>query len=326
VLSRDADFAEEPGFVPSERTIPRQILTAEALATLNQRSNLSGFLQLSGHLTILGISGSLWVMNSGAISAGNGWIAFPALVIYGFSLAAMFAPLHECVHRTAFASNRWNDLVAWFAGLLSFYNSTFYRRYHKWHHRYTQIPEKDPELSDPKPENWQEYLLELTGLFWWVGKVRGHLSLAFGKVQEYSFLPESAYAEVIRSIRLQLLVYAAAIVLSISLGHPWAILLYWILPMAIGQPILRFVLLAEHMGCTQDDNPLTNTRTTLTLAPLRFLMWNMPFHGEHHLYPSIPFHALPSAHEHLRTHIAQVIPGYMAVHRGLVAKWDRLKT
>jgi fatty acid desaturase len=326
VLSRDADFAEEPGFVPSERTIPRQILTAEALATLNQRSNLSGFLQLSGHLTILGISGSLWVMNSGAISAGNGWIAFPALVIYGFSLAAMFAPLHECVHRTAFASNRWNDLVAWFAGLLSFYNSTFYRRYHKWHHRYTQIPEKDPELSDPKPENWQEYLLELTGLFWWVGKVRGHLSLAFGKVQEYSFLPESAYAEVIRSIRLQLLVYAAAIVLSISLGHPWVILLYWILPMAIGQTILRFVLLAEHMGCTQDDNPLTNTRTTLTLAPLRFLMWNMPFHGEHHLYPSIPFHALPSAHEHLRTHIAQVIPGYMAVHRGLVAKWDRLKT
>jgi fatty acid desaturase len=325
-MSRDAHSAEEPGFAPSERTIPRQILTAEALTTLNQRSNLSGFLQLSGHLTILGISGFLWVTNSGAIGTGNLWIALPALMIYGFSLAAMFATLHECVHRTAFASNRWNDLVAWIAGLLSFYNSTFYRRYHKWHHRYTQIPGKDPELSDPKPENWQEYLLELSGLSWWVGKVRGHLSLAFGKVQEYPFLPESAYPEVLRSIRLQLLVYAAAIVLSVMLGHPWAILLYWILPMAIGQPILRFILLAEHMGCPQDDNLLTNTRTTLTLFPLRFLMWNMPFHAEHHLYPSIPFHALPSAHEHLRTHIAQVIPGYMAVHRGLVAKWGKLKT
>jgi len=326
VLSRNAHSAEEPSFSPSERTVPRQILTAEALTQLNQRSNLSGFLQLSGHLTILGISGCLWAMNLGAINAGNGWIALPALMIYGFSLAAMFAPLHECVHRTAFASNRWNDLVAWFAGLLSFYNSTFYRRYHKWHHRYTQIPGKDPELSDPKPENWQEYLFELTGVSWWMGKLRGHLRMAFGKVQEYPFLPETAYAEVIRSIRLQLFVYAAAVVLSIALGHPWAILLYWLLPMAIGQPILRFILLAEHMGCPQDDNPLTNTRTTLTLFPLRFLMWNMPFHGEHHLYPSIPFHALPSAHEHLRTHIAQVIPGYIAVHRGLVTPWGKLKT
>jgi fatty acid desaturase len=318
--------AKEPNFSLSVQSAPRQLLTADTLTKLNQRSNLSGFLQLSGHLTILGVSGSLWVINLGAISAGNWWIAFPALVVYGFSLAAMFAPLHECVHRTAFASNRWNDLVAWFAGLLSFYNSTFYRRYHKWHHRYTQIPGKDPELSDPKPENWQEYLFELSGVSWWVGKVRGHLSLAFGKVQEYPFLPESAYAEVIRSIRLQLFVYTAALVLSIALGHPWAILLYWILPMAIGQPILRFVLLAEHMGCTQDDNPLTNTRTTLTLLPLRFLMWNMPFHGEHHLYPSIPFHALPSAHEHLRTRIAEVIPGYIAVHRGLVTKWGNWKT
>jgi hypothetical protein len=44
---------------------------------------------------------------------------------------------------------------------------------------------------------------------------------------------------------------------------------YW---RVVGQPILRFILLAEHTGCTLDDNSLTNTRTTLTLAPLRFLM------------------------------------------------------
>ncbi|MCS6815530.1 MAG: fatty acid desaturase, partial [Cyanobacteria bacterium] len=114
---------------------PRQILTVQQLTALNQRSNRAGILQLAGHLAILGISGYLWGTNHSA-----GWIAVPAIVVYGFSLAAMFAALHECVHRTAFASQRWNDIVAWLAGLLSFYNSTFYRRYHKWHHRYTQIP------------------------------------------------------------------------------------------------------------------------------------------------------------------------------------------
>ena len=41
-----------------------------------------------------------------------------------------------------------NDLVGWIAGVLSFYNSTFYRHFHAWHHRYTQ--ERDPELMNPK--------------------------------------------------------------------------------------------------------------------------------------------------------------------------------
>ncbi len=310
---------EEMDALSPQPTNPRQVLAVAELTVLNRRSNLYGFLQLTGHLMILGSSGYLW-----ATTQGTWWVALPALVIYGFSLAAMFAPLHECVHRTAFAHNRISDGVAWFAGVLSFYNSTFYRRYHKWHHRYTQIPGKDPELDDSKPTNWREYLWELSGLPWWMGKVRGHIRIALGKVQNYPFLPESAYAEVIQSTRLQLLVYVVAIVLSVAIGHPWAVLLYWALPLAVGQPILRFVLLAEHSNCTNDDNPLTNTRTTLTLAPLRFLMWNMPFHTEHHLYPSIPFHALPAAHQQLHPHIAHLVAGYVTVHRGLVSGWGKL--
>jgi fatty acid desaturase len=62
-----------------------------------------------------------------------------------------------------------------------------------------------------------------------------------------------------------------AISLSFTFSQPW-FLIYWLLPLAVGQPILRFILLAEHTDCTLDDNPLANTRTTLTLAPLRFLM------------------------------------------------------
>ncbi|WP_409881369.1 MULTISPECIES: hypothetical protein [unclassified Nostoc] len=43
---------------------------------------------------------------------GNWLVAIPALVIYGFSLASIFAPMYECFHRTAFANNRLNDAVA----------------------------------------------------------------------------------------------------------------------------------------------------------------------------------------------------------------------
>jgi fatty acid desaturase len=292
-----------------------KILSAHELGILNARSNLKGFLRLFGHLAVMATSGFLWATHS-----NDGLWALPFLTLYGFSLAAMFAPVHECVHRTAFASQWLNDGVAWFAGVLSLYNSTFYRRYHKWHHRYTRIPGKDPELSDPTPDSVWTYGLALSGLPWWWGKVKGHIRVALGQLDDCPFIAETARAEVIRSTWLQLGVYAGAIALSFIAGQPW-FLLYWLLPLAVGQPILRFILLAEHTGCTLDNNPLTNTRTTLTLWPLRFLMWNMPFHAEHHLYASIPFHALPDAHKYLSSRFERVDSGYIRVNREIVAQF-----
>ncbi|MGB3615145.1 MAG: fatty acid desaturase [Elainellaceae cyanobacterium] len=291
---------------------PRQILPAAALTALNRRSDAQGVVRLGGHLAVLVASGYLW--HQAPLP-----VALPAVILYGCSLALMFCAMHECCHRTAFASNRLNDGAAWLAGLLSFYNSTFYRRYHKWHHRFTQIPGKDPELDDPKPESSAQYLWQLSGIPWWIGKLQGHSKVALGQLEGCYFLPESARSEVVLSTRLQLGVYGMIFLLSTALGHPGVLVTYWLLPLAIGQPLLRFVLLAEHSGCTQADNPLTNTRTTLTLWPLRFIMWNMPYHAEHHLYPSMPFHTLPQAHGQLRSHFARVDQGYMAVNRSIVA-------
>lgn len=302
-----------PDSMPSANL--RQILDAPELDALNQRSNLSGGLRLTGHLAVLGSSGYLW-------GTAPAWVALPALFVYGAALALMFCPTHECIHRTAFASSRANDVVGWLTGLLSFYNSTFYRRYHKWHHRYTQVPGKDPELEDPKPETRLQYLWQLSGIPWWRGKILGHFSVAMGRLENCFFLPESAYGEVIRSIRLQLGVYGTIALLSIALSNPWFLVTYWLFPLAIGQPLLRFVLLAEHTGCTEDDNSLSNTRTTLTQWPLRFLMWNMPYHAEHHLYPSIPFHALAEAHSLLKDYFQAVDPGYLTVNQKIVAKLD----
>lgn len=289
----------------------RQILNPQELSTLNTRSNWRGWFQLAGHISALAGSAYLW------ITGGNWLVKIPGLVIYGFSLAAMFAPVHECCHRTAFADNCLNDLVGWIAGVLSGYNSTFYRRYHKWHHRYTQINGKDPELEDPKPRNFREYLVEISGFNWWVGKFKTHYRVATGKLADYPYIAATARNEVIRSTRWQLTVYGVAIALSIIFNQSWFIT-FWLLPLAVGQPILRLILLAEHTGCTSDDNPLTNTRTTLTWFPVRFLMWNMPFHAEHHLYTSIPFHALPQAHQELQEHFAVVDLSYLRVNRDIV--------
>ncbi|MEL6261368.1 MAG: fatty acid desaturase [Cyanobacteria bacterium J06626_6] len=293
----------------------KQLLDAKALAPLNQRSDWAGGLRFTAHLGVTILSGYGWAH---AYELGLLGLGLVALMIYGVSLAFMFCAVHECVHRTAFVSTRANDAIAWFAGCLSFYNSTFYRRYHKWHHRYTRIEGKDPELLDLEPQNFVEYLWVLSGIPWWIGKVTGHVKVALGQLDGCYYLPESSYQSVIRSTRLQLGLYGAIALVSTVLGYPEFLFTYWILPLAVGQPLLRFVLLAEHTGCTYSDDALANTRTTLTLWPLRFFMWNMPYHAEHHLYPSMPFHALPKAHDLLKEQFATVDSGYVRVNREIV--------
>jgi len=298
---------------------PSQIISPKELNILNTRSNLKGILQLAGHLAVMAGSGYLWGVNMQNIS-DRWYIALPALILYGFTFAIMFAPLHEASHRTVFTNNQANDALSWFAGLLSFYNSTFYRLYHKWHHRYTQIPDKDPELSDRKPTNLSEYIIEISGVNWWIGKFRRHFLTAIRNLDNCPFIPENSRAEVIRSTRLQLLVYGVAIAISAYFQQPW-FLTYWMLPLAVGQPFLRLILLAEHTDRPNTNNMLANTRTTLTLAPLRFLIWNISYHAEHHLYASIPFHQLAAAHEKLNTHFECVEKGYFKVNRQIIAKF-----
>lgn len=301
--------------------------TGEALAAveepavrrLQSRSNSRGLLRLVVHLTAIASAGGLYTL---AIASAP-WVLTGLLAIaYGFTLVTMFAAMHEAVHRTSFRSQWLNDSVAWFAGLLSFYNSTFYRPYHGWHHRFTQLPGKDPELEDLKPTNWTSYLLELSGVLWWLGKLRTYARLALGKFESYAFLNERTGRLVVRSVRLQLLVYATAIAVSLALGHALFVT-YWLAPVALAQPLLRGIVMAEHTGCTNDSNPLTNTRTTRTVWLVQLLMWEMPYHAEHHRHPALPFFVLEQVHADYGTQLRHVErAGYFGFHRALIKQFS----
>jgi fatty acid desaturase len=300
---------------------PASPISAEELRRLQRRSDGRGLLRLAGHLSAIGGAGILYAF--ALQRSGPGLLAVVAAVALGFTLVTMFAAMHECVHRTAFSSQWLNHAVGWLAGLLSFYNSDFYRHYHGWHHRFTQIPGKDPELEDAKPTSLLTYAVEMSGLTWWTGKLRTHFAIAAGRVGGYGFLNDKTRPQVVRSVRLQLAVYGLAIAVSVALGRP-LFLTYWLLPVALAQPLLRAILLAEHTGCSDDDDPLTNTRTTHTVFPIRFLMWDMPFHAEHHRYPALPFFALAAAHRNLGPRLAHVARrGYLGVHVDLLRRLIR---
>ena len=95
---------------------------------------------------------------------------------------------------------------------------------------------------------------------------------------------------------------------SLSLALHTAILFWvWLVPLMTGQLILRPYLYAEHTGCERTRSAFENTRTTATGMVMKWFAWNMPYHVEHHAYPSVPFHALPKLNE---------IVGEKIVYRG----------
>jgi fatty acid desaturase len=301
-----------------------ELLPAPLLRRLNERHDAPAWRQLFFHLGVLLLGGVLWGWPLAGVQAALFWpLRLVGLLLLGWGLAFGFCAMHECGHRTAFASKSLNDLVAWWAGVLSFYNADYYRRYHQWHHRFTHQPGLDPELEDASPGSLASYLLELSGLPWWLGKLRGHAAGLRGDFGGRPYIPAEATAAVTRSIRLQFAIYALVLLASFWNGNGF-LFWFWLLPLALGQPLLRFVLMAEHGGCSTGTDGLSNTRTTLTLWPLRQLMWSMPFHVEHHLYPSLPFHALAEAHEHLAPHLTHCDPGYLSVHGSFLADPGRL--
>ncbi|MEJ6709746.1 MAG: fatty acid desaturase [Amylibacter sp.] len=115
-----------------------------------------------------------------------------------------------------------------------------------------------------------------------------------------------------------LVLYITAVVLIVA-GWSW-IFWCWLLPITVGQPLLRLYLLAEHGLCPPVTNMFENTRTTFTNRIIHFLAWNMPYHAEHHAYPTVPFQKLPTFHDLAKDQLVTTSVGYLKFHRDYASK------
>jgi fatty acid desaturase len=282
-----------------------------ALLRLAARSDLKGLVQLACHLSALFATGALvWSTRN------TPWL-LPAMLLHGIILVFLFAPLHEAVHWTAFRRHRLNVVVASACGAVLMLPPAYFRAFHFAHHRHTQDPARDPELASPKPLTLADYLWHVSGLPYWRERLVTTLRHARGCVAE-PFIASRHRPAIMGEARLLLGLYLLAVIGSIVLSSP-ALLYLWVGPALLGQPFLRLYLLAEHTGCPLVASMLENSRTTRSLAAIRRLAWNMPYHAEHHAYPALPFHALPAAHRLLRARITVQAAGYVAVHREILA-------
>ena len=91
---------------------------------------------------------------------------------------------------------------------------------------------------------------------------------------------------------------------------------FWLIfsGLTVGHCVLAFYLAPEHNGLPHEGNILEKTRTMQVNNFVKILMWNMPYHAEHHAYPAVPFHALPALHEALKGELKHDKDSYPGFH------------
>jgi fatty acid desaturase len=180
-----------------------------ALLRLTARSDRKGLFQLACHLGALLATGFLvWS------ARGSLWL-LPAMLLHGIVLVFLFAPLHESIHWTAFRGRRLNDAVAFASGALLLLPPGYFRAFHFAHHRHTQDPARDPELTRPKPRTLGAYLWYATGLPYWRERIATTVRHACARVDE-PFIGARQKPAIEREARLLLFVYLLALIASIA--------------------------------------------------------------------------------------------------------------
>jgi fatty acid desaturase len=132
--------------------------------------------------------------------------------------------------------------------------------------------------------------------------------------EEATFIPECERPKVYREARAWLTVYALAIVLESPL-----LLLYVGLPSLYGRWLSVLFGVSQHAGLAENvlDHRL-NARTIHMKPVSRFLYWNMNFHVEHHMFPMVPYHALPALHAEVRDELPVPYQSLFAAYREIL--------
>jgi fatty acid desaturase len=265
--------------------------------------------------------GSFIVSGGLAFHFWGSWWSLPFFAAYGVLYGSSTdSRWHECGHGTAFRTRWMNDVVYNLACFMILREPTVWRWSHTRHHTDTLIVGRDPEIAAQRPPPIAGLLLNLFAIRSGATAFRKLLRHTTGRLdsEEATYIPEMERARVYRTARIWVAIFAAVIASCFYFGT--------ILPaMFIGLPSfyggwMTIVFgLTQHAGLAEDvlDHRL-NSRTVYMNLVLRFLYWNMNYHIEHHMFPMVPYHALPALHEALKADMPPAVNGLRAAYREII--------
>ena len=283
----------------------RDIIGRGRLAGFVERRDGPGLAFAATHAALIVATG--WLLWR---ALGTHW-AVPATIAHGIVIVHLFAPFHESTHYTAFRSRWLNTAAGWLTGLVLMLPPTVFRYQHTAHHRYTQDIDRDPQMIPIGERPWG-FAYYASAVPYFQGILSGLFRQPFGRLSpaERRDVPPAMHAVVRREARLFWCVYLLIAAVSVHF-ESWLAVQLWLVPRVAGEPLMRVIRMSEHVGCARVPSMLENTRTVLTIAPLRLLAWNMAYHTAHHALPQAPFFRLAALDAVLRGHVVETRDGYV---------------
>ncbi len=280
----------------------------KTLKQLSKRNDRDGLIQFGSYFLIVIALGACLVLTWNTI-----W-AIPIFIVYSIVWSFTNATGHEACHGATFRNHTYNEILLYVSSWMENWEPITVRWVHARHHTYTSIVEKDAEYLLPNAVRWRDMLGLLTGWnqIWHYNKEM--VQLAFGYANPFIAVsvPESEQPKVFRNARIYLSSYILIIGVSIVMNS-WLLIGLLILPRMVGAPMHGILRITQHGALATEVRDHRKTTRTMYVNPvLGFFYCNMNYHIEHHMYPMVPFHALPALHAQLKDQMPEPSKGVIA--------------
>lgn len=286
----------------------------KTLKQLMKRNDSVGLMWLGGHFACLIGSGAVAYYSLGT------WFVVPAFLVYGIIHGFLEAPLHEMHHGTVFRTRWINEVFHTIVAYLVMKEPVYDRWAHTYHHTFTAFDDDD-EIEAPCPISIAQLLRNLFAVDFMLTHPPLAIRHAFGLLSEHAkdVVPEPERRKVIWSARGYVACYGGIILWSV-IGQTWLPVVFAILPRIYGRGLGMYLVgLTQHAAMADHvwDHRL-NTRTFIGSPLTRFFYWNMNYHIEHHMFPQVPFHALPRLHDAVKNQMPKPFRGVLDCYREII--------
>ncbi len=258
--------------------------------------------------------------SAGYVLWGSWWAVIP-FAAYGVLYASVSdSRWHESLHGTAFKTDWMNNALYELASFMVLRESVSWRWSHTRHHSDTLIVGRDPEIVVQRPPNLAVFVTNFfnaTALWRYWNHVFLHCT---GRLtaDELAYVPDAERSKVIVRARVYALLYAAVVLLSVF-SRSILPLMYVGLSSIYGAWLMVVFGYTQHAGLAENvlDHRL-DCRTVCMNPVNRYLYWNMNYHVEHHMFPLVPYHALPKLHELIKPDSPQPYAGLWDAYREII--------
>jgi MocE subfamily Rieske [2Fe-2S] domain protein len=251
---------------------------------------------------------------------GTWWAVLPYLAYAVLYATTSDSRWHEAGHGTAFRTDWMNNALYEIASFMVMRESVVWRWSHTRHHSDTIIVGRDPEIAVPRPPDLKAIALSFFGIGTYRVYFKGIVLHSLGRMtpDERTFVPEAEFGRVYARARIYVAIYLAVIATAVA-THSILPLLYVGLVNLFGTWLMVVYGLTQHAGLAENvlDHRL-NCRTVYLDPVHRYLYWNMNYHVDHHMFPLVPYHALPRLHELIKDDCPEPYTGLINAWREIL--------